>query len=283
MNFHPGLYIVSTPIGNLNDITIRALETLKNSDIILCEDTRISRKLLAKHNITGSLSVYNDKSDDTTRKYIIKNIEAGKVVSLITDAGTPLISDPGYKLVREVKEKGYFLDIAPGVSSPIAALTLSGLPSDRFIFVGFLPKTNKGKERVFLEFAEVDATLIFFDRSSRILDSLQIALKILGNREANVSREMTKLFQESITLDIASLIKYYNQNLPKGEIVLLISGKQSLDLSEKKLIIEIKNLLILGTYTKDITQQLFQKYHKHYTKSQIYKICNSLEGIKHKI
>jgi 16S rRNA (cytidine1402-2'-O)-methyltransferase len=283
MNFRPGLYIVSTPIGNLNDITIRALETLKNSDIILCEDTRISAKLLAKHNITGSLSIYNDKSDETTRKYIIKNIEAGKVVSLISDAGTPLISDPGYKLVREVKEKGYFIDIAPGVSAPIAALTLSGLPSDRFIFAGFLPKTDIGKEKVFLEFAEVDVTLIFFDRSTRIVDSLQAALKILGNREANVSRELTKLFQESRTSDIESLIKYYSHNLPKGEIVLLISGKKSLESSEEKLITEIKNLLILGTHTKDITQQLFQKYHKHYKKSKIYKICNSLKGTKHRI
>lgn len=283
MNFRPGLYIVSTPIGNLNDITIRALDTLKNSDIILCEDTRISAKLLAKHNITGSLSIYNDKSDETTRKYIIKNIEAGKVVSLISDAGTPLISDPGYKLVREVKEKGYFIDIAPGVSAPIAALTLSGLPSDRFIFAGFLPKTDIGREKVFLEFAEVDATLIFFDRSTRIVDSLQAALKILGNREANVSRELTKLFQESRTSDIESLIKYYSHNLPKGEIVLLISGKKSLESSEEKLITEIKNLLILGTHTKDITQQLFQKYHKHYKKSKIYKICNSLKGTKHRI
>lgn len=283
MNFRPGLYIVSTPIGNLNDITIRALETLKNSDIILCEDTRISAKLLAKHNITGSLSIYNDKSDETTRKYIIKNIEAGKVVSLISDAGTPLISDPGYKLVREVKEKGYFIDIASGVSAPIAALTLSGLPSDRFIFAGFLPKTDIGREKVFLEFAEVDATLIFFDRSTRIVDSLQAALKILGNREANVSRELTKLFQESRTSDIESLIKYYSHNLPKGEIVLLISGKKSLESSEEKLITEIKNLLILDTHTKDITKQLFQKYHKHYKKSKIYKICNSLKGTKHRI
>jgi 16S rRNA (cytidine1402-2'-O)-methyltransferase len=283
MNFRPGLYIVSTPIGNLNDITIRALETLKNSDIILCEDTRISAKLLVKHNFTGSLSIYNDKCDETTRKYIIKNIEAGKVVSLISDAGTPLISDPGYKLVREVKEKGYFIDIAPGVSAPIAALTLSGLPSDRFIFAGFLPKTDIGREKVFLEFAEVDATLIFFDRSTRIVDSLQAALKILGNREANVSRELTKLFQESRMSDIESLIKHYSQNLPKGEIVLLISGKKSLESSEEKLITEIKNLLILGTHTKDITQQLFQKYHKHYKKSKIYKICNSLKGTKHRI
>lgn len=278
MNFRPGLYIVSTPIGNLNDITIRALETLKNSDIILCEDTRISAKLLAKHNIPGSLSIYNDKSDETTRKYIIKNIEAGKVISLISDAGTPLISDPGYKLVREAKEKGYFIDIAPGVSAPIAALTLSGLPSDRFIFSGFLPKTDIGREKFFLEFAEVDATLIFFDRSTRIVDSLQAALKILGNREANVSRELTKLFQESRTSDIESLIKYYSQNLPKGEIVLLISGKKPLESSEEKLITEIKNLLILGSHTKDITTQLFQKYHKHYKKSKIYKICNSLKG-----
>jgi len=277
MNFRPGLYIVSTPIGNLNDITIRAIETLKNSDIIFCEDTRISAKLLAKHNITCSLSIYNDKSDEATRKYIIKNIEAGKVISLVSDAGTPLISDPGYKLVKEVKEKGYFIDIAPGVSSPIAALTLSGLSSDRFIFAGFLPKTDIGREKVFLELAEVDATLIFFDRSTRIVDSLQAALKILGNREANVSRELTKLFQESRTSDIESLIKYYSHNLPKGEIVLLISGKKSLESSEEKLITEIKNLLILGTHTKDITQQLFQKYHKHYKKSKIYKICNSLK------
>jgi 16S rRNA (cytidine1402-2'-O)-methyltransferase len=180
-------------------------------------------------------------------------------------------------LVREVKEKGYFIDIAPGVSAPIAALTLSGLPSDRFIFAGFLPKTDIGREKVFLEFAEVDATLIFFDRSTRIMDSLQAALKILGNREANVSRELTKLFQESRTSDIESLIKHYSQNLPKGEIVLLISGKKSLESSEEKLITEIKNLLILGTHTKDITQQLFQKYHKHYKKSKIYKICNSLK------
>lgn len=277
MNFRPGLYIVSTPIGNLNDITIRAIETLKNSDIIFCEDTRISAKLLAKHNITCSLSIYNDKSDEATRKYIIKNIEAGKVISLVSDAGTPLISDPGYKLVKEVKEKGYFIDIAPGVSSPIAALTLSGLSSDRFIFAGFLPKTDIGREKVFLELAEVDATLIFFDRSTRLVESLQSALKILGNRQVNVSRELTKLFQDSRTADIKSLINYYSQNLPKGEIVLLFSGKKLYEPSDEQITAEIKNLLILGKHTKDITQQLFQKYHKHYKKSKIYKICNSLK------
>ncbi len=277
-------FVVAKPIGNLGDITFRAIEILKNCDIILCEDSRITNRLLIRYNIENKkLVLYNDNSSIDDRKNILKMLLTGSNIAFVSDAGTPLISDPGYKLVKEVKEKGYFIDIAPGVSAPIAALTLSGLPSDRFIFAGFLPKTDIGKEKVFLEFAEVDATLIFFDRSTRIVDSLQVALKILGNREANVSRELTKLFQESRTSDIESLIKYYSHNLPKGEIVLLISGKKSLESSEEKLITEIKNLLILGTHTKDITQQLFQKYHKHYKKSKIYKICNSLKGTKHRI
>ena len=277
MNFKPGLYIVSTPIGNLNDITIRAIETLKNSDIIFCEDTRVSGKLLAKHHIITPLSVYNDKSDEATRKYVIKNIESGKVVSLISDAGTPLISDPGYKLVRELKEKGYFIDIIPGVSAPIAALTISGLPSDRFIFAGFLPKTNIGREQVFAEFIDFDATLIFFDSPVRIVSSLEAALKILENRQANVSRELTKLFQDSKTGNLSSLIEYYKKNLPRGEIVLLISGKKLIDISPEKIATEIKDLLISGERAKDITEKLSQKYHKYCSKSEIYKICNSLK------
>ncbi len=277
MNFKPGLYLVSTPIGNLDDITIRAIETLKNSDIIFCEDTRISGKLLAKHRITTSLSVYNDKSDKTTREYIINKIESGKIISLISDAGTPLISDPGYKLVRALREKEYFIDIIPGVSAPIAALTMSGLPSDRFTFVGFLPKTTARKEKVFMEFADLDSTLIFFDNSTRLIDSLVSALKILGDRQANVSRELTKLFQESRTANLSSLITYYENNPPKGEIVLLISGEKLSNISQEKITTEIKNLLNLGWRAKDITEKLYQKYHKFCSKREIYKICNSLK------
>jgi 16S rRNA (cytidine1402-2'-O)-methyltransferase len=280
MDLKPGLYVVSTPIGNLNDITLRAIETLKNSDIIFCEDTRVSGKLLAKHHITTSLSVYNDKSDEITRKYVIKNIESGKVISLISDAGTPLISDPGYKLVRELREKGYFVDIIPGVSSPIAALTISGLPSDRFIFAGFLPKTDVGREGVFTELRDLDATLIFFDSPLRILSSLNVALKILGDRQANISRELTKLFQESRTNNLSSLLEYYKDSPPRGEVVLLISGKKNISITQEELIKEIKELLILGGRGKDVTEKLFQKYHKYYSKREIYKICNSLKTEK---
>jgi 16S rRNA (cytidine1402-2'-O)-methyltransferase len=280
MDLKPGLYVVSTPIGNLNDITLRAIETLKNSDIIFCEDTRVSGKLLAKHHITTSLSVYNDKSDEITRKYVIKNIESGKVISLISDAGTPLISDPGYKLVRELREKGYFVDIIPGVSSPIAALTISGLPSDRFIFAGFLPKTDVGREGVFTELRDLDATLIFFDSPLRILSSLKVALKILGDRQANISRELTKLFQESRTNNLSSLLEYYKDIPPRGEVVLLISGKKNISITQEELIKEIKELLILGGRGKDVTEKLFQKYHKYCSKREIYKICNSLKTEK---
>ena len=280
MNLRPGLYVVSTPIGNLNDITLRAIETLKNSDIIFCEDTRVSGKLLAKHHIKTSLYVYNDKSDEITRKYIIKNIESGKIVSLISDAGTPLISDPGYKLVRDLKEKGYFIDIIPGVSSPITALTISGLPSDRFVFVGFLPKTDISREAVFAELKDFDATLIFFDSPLRVLSSLKVALKVLGNRQANISRELTKLFQESRTANLSSLIEYYEDNSPKGEVVLLISGKKLISITKEEITKEIKDLLILGYRAKEITEKLLQKYHKQLSKREIYQICNSLKSEK---
>ncbi len=280
MTLKPGLYVVSTPIGNLSDITLRAIETLKNSDSIFCEDTRVSGKLLAKHHIKASLSVYNDKSDEITRKYIIKNIESGKVISLISDAGTPLISDPGYKLVGELKEKGFFVDVIPGVSSPIAALTISGLPSDRFIFAGFLPKTDSGREMVFTELMDLNATLIFFDSPLRILASLQVALKVFGNRQANISRELTKLFQESRTANLSTLLEYYKNNPPRGEIVLLISGKKIISITEEETSKEIKDLLISGVRAKDVTEILFQKYHKYYSKREIYKICNFLKSEK---
>ncbi len=280
MTLKPGLYVVSTPIGNLSDITLRAIETLKNSDIIFCEDTRVSGKLLAKHHIKASLSVYNDKSDEITRKYIIKNIESGKVISLISDAGTPLISDPGYKLVGELKEKGFFVDVIPGVSSPIAALTISGLPSDRFIFAGFLPKTDAGREGIFTELIDLNATLIFFDSPLRILASLQAALKVFGDRQANISRELTKLFQESRTANLSTLLEYYKNNPPRGEVVLLISGKKIISITQEEISKEIKDLLISGVRAKYVTEILFQKYHKYYSKREIYKICNFLKSEK---
>lgn len=274
MQIKAGFYIVSTPIGNLDDITLRAIEVLKNSDIIFCEDTRVSRKLLAKHNIKTPLSVYNDNSDESTRLKVMQHLDAGKVVSLISDAGTPLISDPGYKLVRMLKEQNYNVDIAPGVSAPIAALTLSGLPSDRFLFCGFLPKTLIAKKNLFEQVKSIEASIIFFDSPGRLTESLVVALDVFGDRNANVSRELTKLFQESITAKISELIDHYSAKKPKGELVLIISGKPETEFSKKILEEEIKNLLLKGQTAKSITETLFQKYHKYYTKTEIYKISN---------
>ena len=160
----PGLYIVSTPIGNFEDITLRAISILKNSDIILCEDTRISQKLLAKHDIHTKLQIYNDHSDEKHRENIISLIKSGNIISLISDAGTPLISDPGYKLVRDIRNLNCHIDVVPGVSAPVTALTLSALPTDRFLFHGFLPKTIESKKKIFSELVNLKATLIFLKR-----------------------------------------------------------------------------------------------------------------------
>lgn len=221
----PGLYVVSTPIGNLEDITIRALNILKHSNAVLCEDTRNTRKLLTRYDINCKLFVYNDHSTERQRSMVVELIDKGGIVSLVSDAGTPLISDPGFKLIRHLKSLSYFVEAIPGASSPIAALTLSCLPPDKFIFLGFLPKTSIKKEKVFKEFSQIAATLIFFETAPRLTESLRIAISVFGNRKACVARELTKLYQEVKTLNLQELLDYYTIHPAKGEIVLLISGK----------------------------------------------------------
>ena len=280
MLLKPALYIVSTPIGNFDDITIRALETLKKSTIILCEDTRTSRKLLDRYEIDTRLLVYNDHSDDVQRKNICTYIDNGEVISLISDAGTPLISDPGYKLVRELRNLGYLVDVIPGVSSPIAALTLSGLETDRFLFGGFLPKTTEGKEKVFSNFSSIEATLIFFDTAKRLMQSLLVALRILGNREICVAREITKFYQEVKTGPIDKIIEFYQTNLIKGEVVLLISKNQmSYDLESINNDLQelLKLYLSKGLTAKTTTNIAHKQFHKFYNKKEIYNIVNKMK------
>lgn len=277
MNFKPGLYIVSTPIGNLSDITLRALDVLAGSDIIFCEDTRVSSKLLAKHGIKVPLKVYNDNSDETQRSYIKDLIAAGKVISLISDAGTPLISDPGYKLVRDLKESGVNVDVVPGACAIIASLSISGLPTDRFIFAGFLPKTKEGKARVFKEFISLDSTMVFYETANRLLQSLEVAREILGDRGANVSRELTKIYQESRCAPLSELVKYYTDNPVKGEIVLCISGKSNQIVSEDALKAELKTLLTSGSSAKSASDLVFAKYKNQYSRKEIYRLANSLK------
>lgn len=280
MIFKPGLYIVSTPIGNLDDITLRAIETLKNSTIILCENTRNSQKLLAKHNIKSKLEIYNDYSNEITRENICAYIDEGHIISLISDAGTPLISDPGYKLLRELKDKNYHIEAIPGVSSPIVALTLSTFPTDRFLFAGFLPKSQEKKKKFFEEFLNIKATLIFFETANRLNQSLEIASQIFGSREICVARELTKLYQEIKVGDVEEIREFYIKHPPKGEVILLISPQRkeedvvALTLNLEQL---LKSYFIQGLSAKNATEMAYNDFKSHYSKKEIYYMANKLK------
>lgn len=219
-----GLYIVSTPIGNLSDITMRALDILKLADLIICEDTRVSGVLLAHYGIKKPLLSYNDHNGDERRPEIFAELNSGKRIALISDAGTPLVSDPGYKLVREALEKGIYVTAIPGASSVIAALCLSGLPSDQFFFGGFLPAKAEALKKYLSSLAMVPSTLIFFESARRLEESLKTMLEILSNREGAIIREITKLYEESRRGKLSELREWIEKNgAPKGEVVLVIA------------------------------------------------------------
>lgn len=213
-----GLFIVATPIGNMGDITLRALETLKTCDVIACEDTRISRKLLSAYGIDKPVISYHDHNADQMRPIILEKITNGTSVGLISDAGTPLISDPGYKLVRSCYEAKLSVTFLPGPSAVIAGLVLSGMPTDRFVFAGFVEK------RTCAEFAPLNMTLIFFESAKRLISSLKDLSKVFSNRNVAVVREITKLFEEVRRGSFEELLEFYEENgPPKGEVVLVLS------------------------------------------------------------
>ena len=219
----PGLYLVATPIGNARDITLRALDVLEAADYIACEDTRVSGKLMSIHGIRKSLIAYHEHNADKVRPRLIEDLEKGKTVALISDAGTPLISDPGFKLVRACHEKGLPVYPLPGASSVMAALVIAGLPTDRFLFAGFSP-AKQGARRTFLEdLKTIDATLVLFESAKRIAACLADAADVLGEREATVCRELTKLYEQTRNGTLAELASQYGEEAtPKGEIVLVI-------------------------------------------------------------
>jgi 16S rRNA (cytidine1402-2'-O)-methyltransferase len=222
-----GLYIVATPIGNLGDITLRALETLKDCDVIACEDTRVSRKLLSAYSIDKPLISYHDHNADQMRPLILDKIASGQAVALISDAGTPLISDPGYKLVRQCYEANLPVTFLPGPSAVIAGLVLSGLPSDRFLFAGFADR------KTYPELAPLNMTLIFFESAKRLEATLKDMLQRFSNREIAVVREITKLFEEVRRGSFEDLIQIYKEKgPPKGEVVLILSPPGAQQASE---------------------------------------------------
>lgn len=217
----PGLYIVATPIGNLGDITQRAADILARCDAVACEDTRVTAKLLAHLGIRKPLWRYDDHSSDDQRDNLISAMR-DKAVALVSDAGTPLISDPGYRLVRAAHEQGLGVTSLPGPSAVIVALTLSGLPSDRFLFSGFLPTKDKARDDTLAELSRVPATLVFYESAQRLGKSLEAIAARLPGREVAVARELTKKFEECRRGSAASLSEHYASHPPKGEIVLMV-------------------------------------------------------------
>jgi 16S rRNA (cytidine1402-2'-O)-methyltransferase len=217
-----GLYLVATPIGNLRDITLRALDILAGVDLILCEDTRVGGKLLAAHGISGKLERYDEHAAERARPMILGRLAAGAKIALISDAGTPLISDPGYRLVREALAQGAAVFPAPGPSAALAALTVSGLPTDRFLFAGFPPPRTAARRALFAELAPVRATLIFYEGGPRLRASLTDMAAVFGARDGAVARELTKLHETVIRGPLDALAGDPRLDSPRGEIVVLV-------------------------------------------------------------
>src|SRR5205814_3488225 len=192
----PGLYVVATPIGNLGDITLRALETLAGVDIIACEDTRITRRLTERYGITAVLKPYHEHNAALARPKILERLAQGESIALVSDAGTPLISDPGFKLVREVCAAGHAVIAVPGASSVLTALSVAALPTDRFFFEGFLPAKEVARRTRLAELARIDATLVMFESGNRVQDTLADLSDIMGGRDAAICRELTKLHED---------------------------------------------------------------------------------------
>ncbi len=219
-----GLHLVATPIGNLRDITMRALEVLAAADLIACEDTRVTRKLTDHYGIATPLTPYHDHNAAEARPKLLARLAAGAAVALVSDAGTPLVSDPGYKLVREAREAGHGVTAVPGASAVLAALTLCGLPTDRFFFEGFLPAKQGQRRNRIGELARIPATLVLFETGPRIADALADLAAGLGAREAALCRELTKLHEEVRRGDLAALARHYaGAAESRGEMVIVIA------------------------------------------------------------
>jgi len=266
-----GLYLVATPIGNLRDVTVRALEVLAAADLVACEDTRVTRKLLDRYGIATPLSAYHEHNAAQARPRLLARLGEGAAIALVSDAGTPLVSDPGYKLVREARAAGASVTAVPGPSAVLAALTLSGLPSDRFFFEGFLPAKEAARRARIAELKRIPATLVLFETGARIAACLADLAAGFGAREAALCRELTKLHEEVRRGDLVTLAQEASQaSEPRGEMVIVVAPpdrqaevtaidldsllRQALDrVSVKEAVAEVA--AVTGTPRRDVYQR----------------------------
>jgi 16S rRNA (cytidine1402-2'-O)-methyltransferase len=245
-----GLYLVATPIGNLGDITLRALETLRSVDCIACEDKRVTVKLLSAHTIKTPLVSYHEHNAAAMRPRLIARMNGGERIALVSDAGTPLISDPGYKLAQDAREQGVSIQVIPGVSAVLAALVASGQPSDAFHFAGFLPPKKAARQRALEGLVAIPGTLILFESARRLGAMLADANAVLGPRPASVCRELTKFYEETRSQTLDQLAAHYaEQGAPKGEIVVVIGRNKNSDGVDDA---EIERQLVIALETKSL-------------------------------
>ena len=220
----PGLYVVATPIGNLRDITLRALDTLAGVDLIACEDTRITGRLLNRYGIDTPMLAHHEHNAPQVRPKLLEALGRGEKVALVSDAGTPLISDPGYKLVREAAEAGHRVIPVPGASATLAALSAAGLPTDRFLFAGFLPEKQAARQKMLNDLSAIPASLVLYEAARRLPGALQDIATAMPGREIVVARELTKRFEELHRGTVQDIAEHYQTaGPPKGEVVLVIS------------------------------------------------------------
>lgn len=256
-----GLYIVATPIGNLSDISPRAVETLKAADVIACEDSRVTKKLFSLLGISlqKTFIVLHDHNENEQAQKIIDLIQSGKSVAQVSDAGSPLISDPGYKLIKSCREAGIYITTLPGCCALISALQLSGLPTNRFMFVGFIPNKDKARSDLFKKYQNFDSTLIFYETAPRIIKTLTAAAEIFGTREMAVAREISKVYEECLTGTAEELIAHFNANEPKGEMVFMVAPAEEENLPE----IDVETLLkekLAAASLKTAVKELVETY-----------------------
>ena len=261
LSLAPGLHIVATPIGNMRDITLRALDVLHAVDLIACEDTRVFAKLASRYAIAAPTVAYSDATQDVAEPRLVRALDQGKCVALVSDAGMPLISDPGYRLVRAALAGGHAVTAAPGASAVPMALVLSGLPSERFFFGGFLPAKSAERRRAIAEAAAVPATLIFFEAPHRLAAALADLADLLGARPAAVARELTKLFEEVRRAPLAELAAHYaTQAEVKGEIVIVIGPPGEAPAPAADALDEALRSAMIGASVKDAASEVAARF-----------------------
>lgn len=276
-----GLYIVATPIGNLKDISARAVEVLENADVVACEDTRVTKKLFSLLGISQKktfISLHNFNEEEKAPKIIEMVRDEGKLVALVSDAGSPLISDPGYKLIRDcLKEEGMYIYSIPGACALICALQLSGLPTDRFMFAGFIPNKEKARVDFFENLKNIPATLVFYESANRVLKTLLAAKDIFVNREMSVVREITKMYEEYVTGTADEIIAKFEANEPRGEMVFMVAPpvEQQTNIDDVEDIIRKR---LEKSSVKDCAKEIAKEYNLN--KNEVYELALKVKNEK---